>query len=248
MNKLPILFLLLLCTSASRTGFGSEKINIEDGLVAYYSFDNCDARDDSGNGSDGKLFGTVECWCGVKDDGLLLDGKNDYIEFEGMVNRYFNTSDFTISFYFRPMSKSLFKQSLLSKRSECTEDHLLDIQVRDEEIIVDVRQSDWKDYPGLSTHLDGQQWYQYTLVRKGTLAFSYINGALRQKSHRCSGVDISNETPLSIGNSPCVGGTLRRFRGVIDELRVYDRALGEKEVQQLYEAHPIELAQQDCFS
>ncbi|MEZ4948598.1 MAG: hypothetical protein R2784_04305 [Saprospiraceae bacterium] len=26
---------------------------------------------------------------GVKDDGLLLDGRDDYIEFEGIINRYF---------------------------------------------------------------------------------------------------------------------------------------------------------------
>ena len=87
--------------------------HIDDGLIAYYSFDNCDARDDSGLGSDGKMFGTVECWCGGQNDCLLLDGKNDYIEFHGFVNKHFNTSDFTISFYFRQSEQSVFKQSLI---------------------------------------------------------------------------------------------------------------------------------------
>lgn len=237
-----LLFIFLPSGKKQSTG------HIDDGLVAWYSFDSCDARDDSGNGSDGKMYGTVECWCGVKNDGLLLDGKNDYIVFEGLVNRYFNTSDFTISFYFRPTGKTLFKQSLLSKRADCGDSLMLDIKILDTEIDVDFHETESKDFPGLSTYLEGNQWYHYTLVREGTQSFSYINGGLRQKSRRCSGVDISNDAPLSIGNSPCLGGGIRRFRGVIDELRVYDRALPEEEVMQLYDENPIEQAQQDCFS
>jgi hypothetical protein len=62
-------------------------------------------------------------------------------------------------------------------------------------------------------------------------------------------VDISNTAPLSFANSPCVEtGRARRFRGVLDELRVFDRALTNEEVQNLYQRHPIENAQMDCYS
>ena len=247
MNKLPLhllpfFFLISLPISIEKHS------HIDDSLVAYYSFDNCDARDDSGMGSDGKLFGTVECWCGVKDDGLLLDGVNDYIEFQGRINKYFNTSDFTISFYYRPTGASVYKQSLLSKRTNCDEENMLDIQVWPNSLDVDFHETDWKDFEGISADTYGQAWHHYTLVRKGIRAYSYINGQMVSESRRCSGVNISNETPLSIGNSPCVGGTLRRFKGVIDELRIYDRALEQREVLQLYLENPIEKAQQDCFS
>ena len=248
MNKLHFFFLPAFLLFFFPSGKKQSNFNIDKGLVAWYSFDSCDARDDTGNGSDGKMFGTVECWCGVKNDGLLLDGKNDYIVFEGVVNRYFNTSDFTLSFYFRPKGKSIFKQSLVSKRAVCEDSTMLDIQVLDSELAVDFHETKSKDFPGLSTFLEGKQWYHYVLVRKGTQSFSYINGNLRQKSRRCSGVDISNDSPLMISNSPCIGGGIRRFRGVIDELRVYDRAMSEKEVMLLYESNPIEQAQQDCFS
>ena len=33
--------------------------SLEKGLVAYYSFNDCDAHDESENGSDGKLFGNI---------------------------------------------------------------------------------------------------------------------------------------------------------------------------------------------
>ncbi|MBL7792900.1 MAG: hypothetical protein JNK77_11285, partial [Saprospiraceae bacterium] len=45
---------------------------LEDGLVAYYSFNQCDARDDSGKGSNGIMYGDIQCWCGIEDDGLLF--------------------------------------------------------------------------------------------------------------------------------------------------------------------------------
>lgn len=252
MNKLPCFLLPLFLFPAIQTVNFSENrpidFNIDDGLVAWYSFDSCDARDDSGNGSDGKMYGTVECWCGVKNDGLLLDGRNDYLVFEGTVNRYFNTSDFTVSFYFRPTGKSVFKQSLLSKRALCDENNMLDILFSENELEVEFHETEHKDFPGLSTFTEGNQWYHYVLVRKGIQSFSYINGVMRQKSRRCSGVDISNKALLSFADSPCIGGGTRRFRGVVDELRIYDRAMSEKEVMLLYEANPIEQALQDCFS
>jgi len=43
--------------------------DLSKGLVAYFTFNECDARDDSGQGSAGQLIGNVRCWCGVEDDG-----------------------------------------------------------------------------------------------------------------------------------------------------------------------------------
>lgn len=222
----------------------------EDGLVAYYSFNSCDARDDSGNGSDGRLFGNVGCWCGIEDDGLLLDGIDDYIEFNGVVNRYFSTSDFTLSFYVKPEQYLLFRQSLLSKRANCTQEHMLDLLLNlgQGQMETYVHESEFKYYPGLSPSVEKGGWMHFALVREGFRASTYINGQLRQQSFRCSGVDIGNEALLSFSNSPCLAEGARRFKGVIDELRVYDRALTEQEVRSLYEMYPVENALQDCVT
>ena len=231
--------------------FESKTTSLNDGLVAYYNFNECDARDLSGKGSDGKLFGNVTCWCGIEDDGLLFDGIGDYIEFHGKVNYYFNTTDFTISFYFKPEKYMIFKQSLLSKRAECDEYNMFDLllDLNQEEVTTNVYESPVKYYPRLSPLLDGNGWHHYALVREGVMARTYINGQPRRKGFRCSGVDLSNEQVLSFANSPCVdsGGT-RRFKGVLDELRVYDRALSNEEIQMLYQLNPIENAQIDCVT
>ncbi len=221
------------------------------GLVAHYSFNQCDARDDSGNGSHGQLYGGVDCWCGVEDDGLLLDGTNDYIEFPGPVNQYFSTSDFTISFYFKPEQYMVFQQSLLSKGDNCEDFHVLDLLLDNnrKEVEPHINETPRRYFGGLTTGLAGNGWHHFVLVREGQRAYTYINGELRQESFRCSGLDISNEAVLSFSNSPCVlQGKARRFRGVIDELRVYDHALTSPEIRQLYRLFPIEHALMDCFS
>ena len=218
--------------------------------IAYYSFNDCDAFDESENSSHGKLFGNIDCHCGVEGEGLLFDGKDDYIEFQGEVNNYFNTSDFTISFYFRPFGKTVFKQSMLSKRTECTEDFMLDILLDQNtmEVVTEFHQSEHKDYPGISPTIEKGQWYHFALVRNSFRAYTYINGELMLEGRRCSGVDISNETPLSFGNSPCLGSGARRFKGVLDELRIFDKALDHDAIYKLYQMYPVELAELDCVS
>ncbi|MFT5168108.1 MAG: hypothetical protein ACI8P3_003347 [Saprospiraceae bacterium] len=240
-----VAFALLLSTIASGpSGFDENK-----GLVAYYSFNDCDARDETGNESDGTLYGNMGCWCGIEDEGLLFDGIDDYVEFGGIVNRYFSTSDFTVSFYFKANQYSVLKQSLLSKRVDCenynTMDFRLDQNFKRVETYVD--ETPEKNYGDISPDTGGEGWKQVVLSRRGTRAYTYINGILMKEGFRCSGIDLSNDALLSFSNSPCIwDGHVVRFKGILDELRVYDRALTDEEVLALYLLNPIERATQDC--
>ena len=100
----------------------------------------------------------------------------------------------------------------------------------------------------ISPDIDGGGWYHIALVREGRYAYTYINGQLQRKATRCSGVDISNDAVLSFSNSPCLDGMTRRFKGVLDEVRVYDRALSEEEIEDIYKETPIEQALSDCMT
>ncbi|NUO02505.1 MAG: LamG domain-containing protein [Saprospiraceae bacterium] len=225
--------------------------NPDEGLIAYYSFNECDARDDSGNGSDGVLFGGVQCWCGIDDDGLLFDGTNDYLEFQGPVNDYFTITDFTISFYFKSEQQGVFKQSMLGKRMECNEYQMFDLMLDagTKEVDTRVHETPEKYFPGISPTYEGSGWQHFALVREGFRATTYINGQLKHAGFRCSGVNIENEALLSFSNSPCLrAGRAQRFKGVLDELRIYERALTKEEVSELYARFPIENAAQDCFT
>jgi hypothetical protein len=249
MIRIALLFLLSIISFA--WFIPGTSLPLTEGLVAYYSFNQCDARDDSGNGSDGKMHGGIACWCGIEGDALLFDGNDDWVAFEGMVNNYFTTSDFTISFYIKPERYTIFKQNLLSKRHACDLEQILDthIDFTNKEINTEIYQTDIHYYRELSPQLDSLGWMHFAIVREGFRAQTYVNGQLKNQSFRCSGVDITNEATLSFSNSPCIDlDGIKRFKGVLDELRVYDRALSEEEILLLYEEYPIENAARDCVT
>lgn len=247
MRTTPLLLALTLCLLFSL----APPPDLSKGLVAYFTFNECDARDDSGQGSVGQLIGNVRCWCGVEDDGLLFDGQQAHVIFSGAINDYFTTSDFTVSFYLKSEAALVFPQSVISKREACDDYHLLDITLDThlQELTTEVKETENKLYRELGPALPEGGWLHYALVREGVYARTYINGQLIKTARRCSGIDLSNDAPFAIGNSPCVQtGRMRRFKGVIDELRVYDRALTNEEIQWLYEETPVENAQMDCVS
>ncbi|MEM6966709.1 MAG: LamG domain-containing protein [Bacteroidota bacterium] len=241
----PLLLAMLMLSFISNPN----SLSLQNGLVAHYNFNNCDAKDISGNGSDGELFGGVTCWCGIEDDGLLLDGVDDFVEFHGIVNRYFTTSDFTLSFYIRSDRYSLFDQSLFSKREDCGEDYVLDFSLNrnQKSIKTKVQESEYRGYKDISPDIKEGGWYHVALVREGQEAHTYINGYLQKSVKRCSGVDLSNDAILSFSNSPCLGGRTQRFKGILDEVRIYDRALSESELEAIYKLTPIEKAYADCM-
>ena len=87
-------FLFIIFTISS---FLTLKAQPTDGLIAYYSFDACDANEDTGSGADGIIMGNAICGCGVKGNGLEFDGSTT-VQILGNLDILF-TSDFTISFF-----------------------------------------------------------------------------------------------------------------------------------------------------
>lgn len=246
---LPVCLIGILPSPALDTTRQTDPLS--ESLIAHYTFNHCDARDDTGNGNDGILFGDPGCHCGVEDDAILLDGMDDYIEFHGPVNRYFTTSDFTVSFYFKPGKQSVFRQSMLGKRPACDEYTMFDLQLdmTRRDVNTAVYESPEKFFKDLSPDMDKTEWLHFALVMEGRKATTYINGSPRREAWKCSGVDISNESVLSFANSPCLSsGRTVRFKGALDELRIYGRALHEAEIGQLYSLHPVEQAESDCIT
>jgi len=63
-----------------------------------------------------------------------------------------------------------------------------------------------------------------------------LNGTLRDRVSAVSRVDIDNQRVLTIAGGHCILNNESPFNGFIDELRIYDRAITENEVEELYVA------------
>ena len=95
---------------------------VSDKLEAYFSFDNCKGIDDSGNGSSGALKGGIGCTCGLRDSAMNFVDANDAINLVGPFADVFSTSDFTVSFYFRPTPQNSLQnasQLVMAKQDAC---------------------------------------------------------------------------------------------------------------------------------
>ena len=207
----------------------------QNGLVAYYPFENCDAKDVSLNNSDGIVFGEPECGCGVLGNALYLDGVDDYAAITGNVETYFRAARFTLSFYFR-IDDASGTHDILSKRSGCNFDHSFSVRYTpaSHTLGVDIAESadvrttfNQKIDPSLC-------WVNLVIVKDKQVHRIYINGVLIASQTVPDFLDISNSSPIHIANSPCIATTDRRFKGFIDEMRVYNRILDDEEIKDLY--------------
>jgi gliding motility-associated-like protein len=204
------------------------------GLALYVSFDNCQVFDESGNNSVAEVFGAPECICGVDGDALLLDGENDYIHFNGFINNIFQANNFTLSMYVKPYPSNGVR-TILSKRDTCMTINSYEVRhtggINFLENIFLESQSKRGD---VNTNLGESCWYHYVWVRQDSRTFFYVNGQLIGQNLTNTPVNLSNSGLFSIADGPCIGVQTERFRGAIDELRIYNRPLDLAEVRELY--------------
>jgi glucose/arabinose dehydrogenase len=205
------------------------------GLVGYWSFDDGSGKtagDGSGNGLDGKLtYGPV--WAGAAEcklgGCLSFDGVNDYVKVLDTAALRL-TGDVTISAWIKPTALGV-KRSVVSKRYE--------YELGPLEAAWPYA-ADWSHKaPGgaqlsntLTTPTSLNVWQHVVLVRDGSTrqVKGYLNGELITVGTYSTPPGTSSYN-LNIGRNP---GSTQRFKGLIDEVRVYNRPLDAAEVQALY--------------
>ncbi len=205
-------------------------------LVAYYSFDDCTARDSLDSIAGGEMFGNPGCVCGVSGNALSFDGIDDRIIFIGNVNNYFGTRNFTISFYFKVLGGGNIPMDILSYRDDCTANNAFGFNYTHSNRFVNVSISEnTSKSNSMSANADFTNcWQHAVVVREAGKARLFLNGQLVSESQTVSRVDLLNNV-LSIADSPCnASPTVVRFRGYIDELKVFDKAMLPEEIEEEY--------------
>ena len=206
----------------------------QDGLIAYYSFDACDATENTGLGSDGIIMGNATCGCGVSGSGLQFDG-NTSVQILGNLDLLF-TNDFTISFFILPDPQGTGIMDIMSKSEVCGIDSTLEMRYNpaNRELSLNLsQQSNLAVRAAYKLPID-RCYHHIAFVRRDRELFFYYDGVEKVKSPSSALVRIINDGILTLGAGPCLANGDVRFRGVLDELRFYNRALTTFEVQELY--------------
>ena len=220
-----------------------------DGLVAYYPF-NGDAIDESGNGNNGRIFGAKLTYDrnGNQNQAYRFTGKrNSYIS---IPNLGVESGDFTIA--------TIIKANKKPRGN----DYFFDSGI--------IWATPRKSYVGLRYHFykKGTQSFwvvagsgpandfyafvknplQYTfltgVVNKSEKTVSvYVDGNLIRKQQWNGNINGSLIKSWIIGGrGPVTNRKHKGFNGDIDEVRIYNRALGSDEIQNLYHGTSTELA------
>ena len=217
----------------------------DEGLVAEWHFDEGSGnvvKDSSGNGNDGIIYGAS--WVDGKfGKALSFDGKDDSIK--NVWNQAFN-SELTISLWFKSSGGGGGRYPRLFEFSDPTGSSSYSTALAYDsdgslrawtECKTSGKRSGVIDYSG--TTYDDNIWHLGTYTYDGNTGILYIDGVLKQSAadNPCS--DIYDGKTFVIGNYYPGGYS---FNGIIDEVRIYNRALTVEEIKEHYENGPTALS------
>jgi len=237
MNKRITFTVVMLLLTAS-TGLAS----LTDGLVAYYPFDG-DASDLSGNANHGTVYGAqlTEDRFGIDDHAYLFDGQTDKIEAPHSASLDI-TGPITLSAWIRT-NETYWYSSIIAKKVEPDPAIGYDLCTFDSKAATGLLYTSGHTHNGgivfSDTLVVDGQWHLLTSTYDGSEMRMYVDGQLDGSLAYSDGYE-SNTEPLKIGyyyypyNDGQGGSHNRALNGVIDEVRIYNRALTQSEITELY--------------
>lgn len=165
--------------------------------------------------------------------GLDFDGDDDYVDL-GTTLGNFGANDFSIEFWMKApesFAPSITK-TIISKR-ECGEDNYWSV---------------YTDYSGkiffkagfnglsseirTSTKVADGKWHHIVVTREGRNGRIWVDGVPASRAAVLSSqMDINNNAQLQLGKNVCSVSTDKYYKGVLDELRIYNKTLTPTEIK-----------------
>ncbi len=235
MKPITLVFVITLCTGLLGLPILTQAVT--DGLVAYWAFDEesgTTASDSSGNGHDGTLMGDPQWTDGYFGGGLEFDQAGDEVNVP--FHEDLNQETFTITAWANVEPGSGGHRAVISGRDEPPVSGY---------IIYAEPGNKWQFWTGV-----GNRWAPITGPAinlgewdhvAGTYADGkqkfYVNGELVGEVDAQPTLNTKQEFLIGAGANERANHEYL-FKGIIDEVRVYDRALSEAEVASVMESNP----------
>ncbi|MBF0124915.1 MAG: VCBS repeat-containing protein, partial [Magnetococcales bacterium] len=207
--------------------------SLSDGLIAYYPFE--DYNDISGNNHTGTPNGSLSFVSGVAGQGLSFDG--GYVD----LGDWFTYPTFSVSLWVKPSADQQFYGNHIvidNNHSGGDPGHNWAFQEEPDRgylLVTYGSGSDGYPNPGeyrtANTPLDST-WHFIIFTHEQTTGTTslYVDGKLFDSYTMTSDLRYADQY-LRFGEWP---GMDRRWYGVMDEVRMYDRVLSDGEIQSLY--------------
>lgn len=226
----------ILCFFACFNGYSGEIVK-EKGLVAYWSFDEGKGEkvsDLSGNGNDGVIEGEAGWVEGIKGKALMFNGEDVCVDCGDKESLDITGNAITIEAWVK-MAIGTTDFGLVNKGGWGSDVGYYAFVGGGGRIQLALRiggewQGNYLDVP-----LNDGNWYHWAGVYDGKKIQLYANGKLCGTLTGVTGpIESSSGHNFKIG---FVSAAKMYFDGIIDELKIYNRALSEKEIKTSYEKY-----------
>ncbi|MBV6627277.1 MAG: DUF4114 domain-containing protein [Rivularia sp. (in: Bacteria)] len=207
----------------------------ENNLVAYYTFENGEAIDSTNNNNDGTINGATA----VESDNenflnnsgtlvtnnkvLSLDGNGDYVQLANESN-FDITNTITVEAWIKVDSFTKTWQTIISKGDTSWR---LSRNENTDNVHFALATGDSLKFVNSSTSVNDGEWHHIAGVYDGTSLKLYVDGVSNQTDASIS-IPTNNYNVLIGENQQSTG---REFHGEIDEVRIWNTARSETEIQ-----------------
>jgi hypothetical protein len=206
------------------------------GLIAYFPF-NGNSNDASGYNNNGTKYGGIT-WVtdrkGNSNSACNFNGTDAYISVPNSQSLQLNTNQLTFALWFNCRTTGGNKLAAFLQKNNATSDlpqygfHLNPYNRINFGIMDNTNSIQWISY---DYSFQYNQWYFLALTWDGSTVKIYINNLL--VSTQSLNKQMKADThPLEIGRD--VGGAIEWYDGILDDLRIYNRALSNAEILNLY--------------
>jgi len=230
------------------------------GLVGYWSFDSgamgtTSAQDLSGRNNTGWLMGGVAKVIGKLGQALSFNGTSRYVNMGNVAD--LGIGDATIVAWIKPTNVSQASQIICKRQNDggypmytlsvgSTVGSALNSSKKISAMFNDryeVCSGTTQAYRTTNDVVDGN-WHHVVTVRKSGIAPKiYIDGVDSAVTSACGSsgnTNVNTTNTAQFGVGACVhGGPLGLYNGLVDDVRIYNRALSASEVSSLYKSSGV---------
>lgn len=218
--------------------------DLENGLVGHWTFDGKDmytnVNDRSSENNDGALQGQTSTTTapGIIGQALLFDGSDDRVVTNTSVGN-FGSDDFTVALWVKREAETGggSNDAISTRQSGVPEGWIIYVSAvcSSGGVATYISASpggNWDIANGESFgSFDCGEWHHIALTRSGNTFIKYLDGVNAGTFSSSSTIDDAGYA-LTIGDSAVT--LVEQFKGALDDVRIYDRALSADEITRLY--------------